>query len=125
MAQLQQKTVTFDTFEDFLAWERFQDERHELVDGVPVAMTGAVQGHNIIQGNIFATLLAKLRGGPCRPFASGMAMKTGLRNGRYPDVTVDCGARNPANRSLPKPAVVFEILSPDTQREDRSVKLWE
>jgi Uma2 family endonuclease len=88
-------------------------------------MTGAVEGHNIIQGNMFATLLAKLRGGPCRPFASGMAMKTGLRNGRYLGVTVDCGARNPANRSLPKPTVVFEILSPDTQREDRSVKLWE
>ena len=125
MAQRQQKTHTFDTFEDFLDWERTEEFRHELVDGVPVAMTGALEAHNVIQVNILLALGNKLRGGSCRPFTSDMIMKTGLRNGRYADVTVDCGPRNPANRSLPNPKVVFEILSPNTQREDRTVKLWE
>lgn len=54
-----------------------------------------------------------------------MAMNTGPKNGRYPDITVDRGPRNTANGSLPNPRVVFEILSPDTQREDRSIEFWE
>lgn len=125
MAQLLQRPLRFDTFEEFLDWERFQDVRHDLIDGVPVAMTGASEGHNIILGNIFAALLSKLRGGPCRPFTSDMAMKTGVRSGRYPDVSVDCGPRNPANRAAPHPVVVFEVLSPTTEGEDRTVKLSE
>ena len=125
MAQPQVKLRTFETFEDFLDWEHLQDWRHELVDGVPMAMAGASEGHNIIQGNIFAALLSRLRGGPCRPFPSDMAVKTGFRKGRYPDVTVDCGPRNPENRSRPSPTIVFEVLSSDTQGEDRTVKLWE
>jgi len=125
MAQPQHQPLTFETFEDFLVWERSQTTRHELIDGVPAAMAGANEGHNIIQGNIFAALLSRLRGGPCCPFPSDMAMKTGSRKGQYPDVTVDYGPRNPENRSLPKPTVVFDVLSPKTQGEDRTVKLWE
>ena len=116
--------MTFSTFEDFLEWERLQHARHDLVDGVPVAMAGANEGHNI-KGNILAALLGRLRGGSCLPFLSDIAMKTGFRKGHYPDVSVDCGPRNPQNRSMPCPTVVFEVLSPDTQGEDRTVKLWE
>jgi Uma2 family endonuclease len=54
-----------------------------------------------------------------------MIMKTGVNKGRYPDVTIDCGQRNAANQSAPKPVVVFEVLSPKTQKEDRTVKLAE
>jgi len=54
-----------------------------------------------------------------------MAIKTGVNSGRYPDATIDCGTRNRLNRSLPKPIVVFEVLSPETQIEDRTVKLSE
>lgn len=113
------------TFDEFLDWERHQEFRHELVDGVPVAMTGATEAHNIVQGNLFAASLAKLRGTPCRPFPSDMLVRTGTGQGRYPDMTVDCGPRNPANLTAPQPVVVFEVLSPDTQRVDRTIKLAE
>jgi len=125
MAQTQIKALNFLTFEDFLEWERFQPTRHELIDGVPVAMAGGSEAHNLIQGNLFATAHAKLRGGPCVPFTSDMALQTEDRKGRYPDVTIDCGQRNPKNLSSPMPAVVFEVLSPETQKEDRTVKLAE
>jgi Uma2 family endonuclease len=125
MAQPQYQPVTFATFEDFLDWERRQETKHELVDGVPMAMAGASEGHNIIQGNLFASALIKLRGSRCRPFPSDMAVKTGFQKGRYPDVTVDCGPRNPENQSAPNPTVVFEVLSPETQKEDRTIKLAE
>ncbi len=42
------------------------------------------EGHTIIQGNLFAAALTKLRGSPCRPFPSDMAVKTGFQKGRYP-----------------------------------------
>jgi len=125
MAQPKHQPLTFDTFEDFLVWEKRQETKHELVDGEPVAMAGASEGHNIIQGNIFASALGKLRGGPCRPFPSDMAMKTGSSKGRYPDVMIDCGPRNPANQSAPNPTVAFEVLSPETQQVDRTIKLAE
>ncbi len=40
---------------------------------------------------------------------------------RYPDVTVACGAFDPAADSV-EPAVVFEIQSPTTELTDRRVK---
>jgi Uma2 family endonuclease len=119
------KSLYFDTFEEFLDWEHRQETKHELCDGVPVAMAGAGEGHNIIQANLLAAALGKLRGSPCRPFSSDMAVKTGDRKGRYPDMTIDCGPRNPTNRAAPNPVVVFEVLSPATQKEDRTVKLAE
>jgi Uma2 family endonuclease len=125
MAQPPYQPLTFKSFEDFLDWERHQEAKHELIDGVPRAMAGGSEGHNIIQGNLFASALSKLRGSPCRPFPSDMAVKTGTAKGRYPDVTIDCGPRNPGNRSAPNPAVLFEVLSPETQKEDRTIKLAE
>ena len=97
------------TFDEFLDWERHQETKHEFVNGAPVAMAGGTEAHNVAQGNLFAAALTKLRGGPCRPFTS--------------DMTIDCGQRNPANLAAPMPVAVFEVLSPDTQREDRTLKL--
>lgn len=125
MAQSQSRRLSFATFEEFLDWERHQETKHEFVDGEPVAMAGGSEAHNIIQGNLFAAALAKLRGSPCRPFPSDMAVKTGLQKGRYPDVTIDCGPRNPGNQAAPDPRVVFEVLSRETQKEDRTIKLAE
>ena len=122
MTQPQLSTIRM-TFEQFLDWERHQETRSEFVDGLPVAMAGGTESHNIIQGNLFAASLTGLRGGPCRPFPSDMLVRTGTGKGRYPDMTIDCGPRNPANVVAPMPVAVFEVLSPDTQREDRTLKL--
>ena len=81
MSQPQYRPMTFASFEDFLEWERRQQTKHELIDGVPVGMAGANEAHNIIQGNVLASALARLRGGPCRPFPSDMAVKTGVQSG--------------------------------------------
>jgi Uma2 family endonuclease len=126
MALARQKSPTFDTYDDFMNWESFQSAKHDLVEGEPVAMAGGSEGHSIIQVNICNAMQNKLgRGNPCRVFNSDMAVQTGVKSGRYPDATIDCGPRNPANRSAPKPTVVFEVLSPETQKDDRTVKLHE
>jgi Uma2 family endonuclease len=125
MARPQPVRLNFGTFEEFIRWEQSQPMKHELIDGVPVAMVGGTEAHSIIHVNILSVAREKLRGGPCRALSSDMAAKTGKRQGRYPDVTIDCGKRNPRNLSSPKPTIVFEILSAETQKEDRTVKLAE
>lgn len=120
MAQISPKPLSFD---EFLAWEHGQERKHEFVDGRPVAMAGATEAHNAIQANLIAAIAPKLRGSGCRPFPSDMLVRTGTGRGRYPDMTIDCGPRHGANRVAPDPRVVFEVLSEETQRRDRTVKL--
>jgi len=120
MAQLNLKPLTF---EEFLDWERRQDLKHEFVDGEVVGMAGGTEAHNTIQANLIAAAAPKLRGSRCRPFPSDMLVRTGTGRGRYPDMTIDCGPRRGTNLVAPAPTVVFEILSAETQRQDRTIKL--
>ncbi|HTW70288.1 MAG TPA: Uma2 family endonuclease [Acetobacteraceae bacterium] len=111
------------TFEEFLRWESGQEYKHEFVDGQIAAMAGGTVAHNIIQANLIAAAAPKLRGSGCRPFPSDMLVRTGNGRGRYPDVTIDCGTRREQDLVAPDPRVVFEVLSPETQRRDRTLKL--
>jgi len=43
------------TAQDYLAWERLQETRHEFFDGEVFAMTGASRRHNLLCGNAFST----------------------------------------------------------------------
>jgi len=125
MSQAKAEPFSFGTFEDFLAWEQRQEVRHELVDGVPLAMAGGTEAHDDICFNVQSTLREKLVGGPCKALSPNMPVKTGTMRGRYPDGTVDCGPRHPENRSASCPTVVFEVLSKDSRSDDFTEKLWE
>jgi Uma2 family endonuclease len=111
------------TFDQFLAWERRQERKHELVDGLPVAMAGGTVAHSMIQVNLITAAAPKLRGSGCQPFPSDMLVRTGNERGRYPDMTIDCGPHRLDDVVAPDPRVVFEVLSADTQRQDRTTKL--
>lgn len=120
MAQLSPQPLTF---EQFLDWERGQELKHEFVDGEPVGMAGGTEAHNIIQANLIAAVAPKLRGSGCRPFPSDMLVRTGNGRGCYPDMIIDRGPRRDENLVAPEPKVVFEVLSQETQRRDRTIKL--
>jgi Uma2 family endonuclease len=120
MSQAKQQPMTF---EQFLAWERHQERKHEFVDGEVVAMEGATVAHNAIQANLIASTAPKLRGSGCRPFPSDMLVRTATGRGRYPDMTIDCGSLRGDDVVAPEPRVVFEILSEQSQRIDRTIKL--
>jgi Uma2 family endonuclease len=102
------------TFEQFLDWERGQEQKHEFVDGEPVGMAGGTEVHNIIQANLIAAVTPRLRGSGCRTFPSDMLVRTGTGRGRYPDMTIYCGPRRGENLVALEPRVVFEILSEET-----------
>lgn len=114
------------TPEDYLAGERISQQKHEYLAGVIYAMAGTTAGHNRIANNICRSLGNQLVGSPCEVFSS--EVKVRIRQDvanfyYYPDATVDCS--RVANEALfaEEPRVIFEVMSPDTERIDRGEKL--
>jgi Uma2 family endonuclease len=126
MADTARKMTTDEFLEWCLAPEREYD-RWEFVDGVPVRMmTGATTRHDQIVVNLIAELRFRLKGGPCAPTTADQAVKTQSdRRVRRPDVTVDCGPRDPNGLFVNTPTAVFEVLSPSTENVTFSSKLDE
>jgi Uma2 family endonuclease len=125
MAEAKTRTMTVD---EFYQWQLDQDERYELVDGIPVplrAMTGASNVHDVILVNCIAELHARLRGKPCRVASADTALRTSIRTSRRPDVTVDCAPPEKTSYEARRPTVVVEVLSPSTRKIDRFTKLEE
>jgi Uma2 family endonuclease len=125
MAEAQVRTMTAD---EFYLWQLDQDERYELVDGVPVplrAMTGASNAHDVILVNCIGELHTRLRGRPCRVASADTALRTAIRSSRRPDVTVDCAPPEAGSYEARRPTVVIEVLSPSTRKIDRFTKLEE
>jgi len=108
--------------EEYLEGERFSEIRHEYVGGYVYAMAGASDDHNRIAGNIFSTLQQHLRGKRCEPFGSDMKFRTANEVFYYPDVMVACDPTDNAKYFRERPTVVFEVLSPETERTDQREK---
>jgi Uma2 family endonuclease len=111
--------------EEFLEWGLRQDQRYELVDGVPVAMAGAKRRHDQIVANIHGTLFSQLRGNKCRNFTADTAVRIPAGNIRRPDAGIDCGFFDDNATSADAPYLVIEVLSPTTREFDRLRKLEE
>ena len=117
------------TVEEFLSIDFGSDRRFELEDGVIVMMTGGTVAHAWVKGNIFAWLRAQLRGRPCRPFDSDVAIRISETELRYPDVSIYCGEISLGDmrqlKMINDPVSVIEVLSPSTTALDQGTKLEE
>jgi Uma2 family endonuclease len=114
----------YSTPEEYLSAERVSETKHEYLAGVIYAMAGATRDHNLITMNLSRELATQLRGKKCVPFGSDMRLrirKLGATFYYYPDVTVDCSDSNA--EEIEEPRVIFEVLSPATERADRGDKL--
>ena len=60
------------TVEEYLAFERASNERHEYLDGVIYAMAGESPDHGRICINLAATLVLQLRGSGCEAFSKDL-----------------------------------------------------
>ncbi|HEY8035436.1 MAG TPA: Uma2 family endonuclease [Methylobacter sp.] len=99
--------------------------RHEFVNGLVYAMTGASRDHNRISGRLFVRLSQHLQGTHCEPFQSDMKVK--IKRGDdvrfyYPDVQVTCEEETDRYYNE-HPCLIVEVLSDSTQRTDRTEKL--
>jgi Uma2 family endonuclease len=117
---------TFMTPDEYLKFERASEEKHEYFAGEIFAMSGASENHNVIVGNLIATIHPQLRQKPCKIYPSDMRIKissTGLYT--YPDVTVVCGTPELEDNyvdTLLNSNVIIEVLSPSTEAYDRGKK---
>jgi Uma2 family endonuclease len=115
------------TVDEYLAFERAAEARHEYLAGRIYAMSpGGSESHALVATNLAATLRTLLRGRGCRVYAHDLRVRvdeTGLHT--YPDVVVACGAPRFADErrdTLLDPTLVAEVLSPTTERYDRGGK---
>ena len=115
------------TVAEYLAIEREAEFKSEFYDGEMFAMAGASLEHNRVSENLSIEIGKRLTSGPCQSFSRDLRVRierTGLYC--YPDLVIVCGEPLMADEdedTLVNPCVVFEVLSPSTERYDRTIKL--
>jgi Uma2 family endonuclease len=115
----------FYTPEEYLAFERGAEEKHEYRAGEIIAKAGATRAHNLITLNIARRVANQLDGKPCETYANDMRVRTTPSDYVYPDVVVVCGEpqfEDDEFDTLLNPLVVFEVLSKSTESRDRGEK---
>ena len=117
---------TYLTPEEYLAWERKADTKHEYLRGELIAMSGASYQHTIITMNISGELYIQLKGTACTVHTNDMRVRTSPETSYfYPDVVVVCDKPRFEDNTfdtLLNPIVLVEVLSPSTQVYDRGEK---
>jgi Uma2 family endonuclease len=112
--------------QDYLAFERAAEERHEYADGEIFAMSGGSWEHSLIASNINRELGTALLERRCAVHGSDMRVHI-PSTGRYTyaDVLVVCDRpvfTDEARDTLENPVVIVEVLSDSTERYDRGDK---
>ena len=115
------------TVDEYLAFERTSEEKHEYWNGEIFAMTGASRQHNRIAWNLVIALGPQLEQSGCEGYVGDMRVmieESGLFT--YPDLVVVCGEPSflvdQQPDTLLNPTLIAEILSPSTADYDRGSK---
>lgn len=112
--------------EQYLAFERAAEFKHEYWHGELFAMAGASRRHNLLVGNLVYLLNSALRDRPCEVYPSDMRVSGAAGDVyTYPDVSVVCGEPtfgDQAGDTLLNPRVIVEVLSDSTEAYDRGKK---
>lgn len=122
------------TIEEYLAFERAAEERHEYLDGYIYKMAGESEEHGRSCMNLAGLTHPQLRGTTCE----GRIANTKVRSGplplspqstkglfSYPDFFVVCDPiqyHDEFRDIVINPVVIFEVLSPSTEDFDRDIK---
>lgn len=115
------------TVAEYLAIEEKAEVKSEFFNGEMFAIAGASRHHNQVGSNFSMYLGSRLLESSCFVYGSDQRVlveRTGLFT--YPDVSIVCGPRRFAAddpHALVNPRVIVEVLSPSTERHDRTTKL--
>ena len=115
------------TYEEYLAYERDSELKHEFDEGEIFAMARGSPRHSALASRMSAALENTLPPG-CTAFQSDMRTRV-LATGRatYPDVSMVCGpieldATDRSGTTITNPTLLVEVLSPSTEEIDRGSK---
>jgi len=119
------------SYADYLTWP--EDERWELINGVPYNMTPApTPKHQEVLGEIFRLLANWLKGNKCKVYMAPFDVRlvgsetidSMIDKVVQPDITVVCDPQKiDARGCLGIPDMIIEILSPSTFKKDLGIKL--
>jgi Uma2 family endonuclease len=116
------------TYDEYLAYERNSELKHEYDEGEIFAMAGGSPRHSALASRISAAM-ENTRPPGCTAFQSDMRIRI-LTTGRatYPDASMVCGpieldAADRSGTTITNPTLVVEVLSPSTEDVDRGNKL--
>src|SRR5262245_47463902 len=104
------------SYEEYLAYERASELKHEYIGGEIVAMAGGSRNHSALAVNV-ATALRNTRPDGCTVFQSDLRIRilaTGVAT--YPDVSMVCGPTevdpaDPSGETVTNPTLLVEVLS--------------
>jgi len=113
------------TYKDYLKWD--DDQRWELIDGVPFLMSAPSRLHQEVSGNLHGELYLRLKGKPCKvyaaPFDVRLNAETLDNTVVQPDILVVCDSDKLNDTGCKgAPDFIIEILSPSTSARDRYLK---
>ncbi len=114
------------TPQQYLEIDRAAERGSEYYDGEMFPMAAVSLIHDQIFSNVHELLGTQLKGRPCRRAGSNLRVKCGPSGPYcYPDILVFCGGpvlEDSHEDTLLDVTVIIEILSPSTERYDRSFK---
>lgn len=117
--------VTKLSAEEYLALDRAAERKSEFLEGDIFCMSGVSFQHDRIQMNLIIELAAQLRDRNCEVFSADVRVGVSAKMYTYPDLSIVCGklvAGDEHQDILLNPAILFEILSPSTEKYDRGLK---
>jgi Uma2 family endonuclease len=107
---------------EFLTWVQEHAGRHELAESRVVMMTGGSRGHAILVRRLAAALEKRLDGNRWTILTSDFGVDLGPSTVRYPDVVVDVAGGRFKDLTATAPALVAEVISPSSLKDDLGAK---
>ncbi len=122
MEQEQESKYTIEEYWKLI--ETFPAHKYEFVDGSIRMLSGGSPAHGQIAMNVGTLLNNALRTSDCNVYSSDVVVQLSGRRSYLPDISVSCDLADwTRKRALEAPTVVVEVLSPSTEKIDRSEKL--
>ena len=116
------------SIDDYLAFERTAENRHEYIDGEIYLMAGASREHNLMVANLLRILGNGLFDKPCHLYPSDMKVYIeSVQKFTYPDVIITCAQEDFFDHKkdvLLNPLCIIEVLSSSTEAYDRGKKFF-
>ncbi|WP_293370508.1 Uma2 family endonuclease [Nevskia sp.] len=114
--------IRYLTEAEYLEGEKRSEVRHEYVDGIVYAMTGATRRHNDIIVSATLQMAPAARAKRCRLNSESVKLRVGpARSYYYPDIVVSC-ADEPDAYFISSPCAIIEVESRETAGTDRREK---
>lgn len=110
---------------EFLAWVPAHEGRYELAGNRVVMLTRGSRGHGIVVRRLANALEKRLDGHRWTVLTSDFGVDLWPSTVRYPDVVVDAAGGQLKDLTATAPALIAEVLSPSSAKDDLGAKAAE